>query len=932
MTPAETIDRKVHAQTAEDVLKLLRADPQRGLGEQEVRARLERYGPNELEAEPPVPAWRRFVAQFQNVLVLLLIAAALTSVILWIVEGDSALPYEGLVILAIVILNAVLGFVQESRAERAVAALRAMAAAEARVLRDGEEQRCPARDVVPGDILLIEEGDAIPADARLLTVVELHTQEASLTGESTPVSKNIAPVPEDVSLGDRHDMVFSGTVASSGRGRAVVTTTGMNTELGRIAGMLKRPVAEVTPLQRELDRTGQRIAVGVGVIAVVIIATLVGTAERRDTAHILEALLFGVALAVAAIPEGLAAVITAVLAIGVQRMARRGAIVRKLPAVETLGAATVIASDKTGTLTRNEMTVSVLATASGPVEISGAGYAPEGTLQARGGPLSGVQQTEVQELLEAAALANNASLRQHDGAWVIHGDPTEGALVVAARKAGLREEELNAQLRRVGEIPFSSVRKRMSTLHQDSEHGRQILFCKGAVDVLLSLCTQERRNGETVPLTDSRRREIRTANEQMARQALRTLAVASRSWPENAVIQMGEDLEQDLVLLGLAGMIDSARPEASAAVERARRAGIRPIMITGDHPVTAKAIASQLGLTQNGRVVTGPELESMDAETLSTVARECSVYARVDPEHKLRLVEALKAQGEVVAMTGDGVNDAPALKRADIGVAMGIAGTDVAKEAADMVLTDDNFATIVAAVEEGRTIYANIQKFLRYLLSSNAGEVLTIFGGVVLGEMLGLRGVEGMGTVLALTASQILWINLVTDGPPALALGLDPPEPDVMRHPPRSKKEAVIDKEMLATVVLIGLVMAVGTLGVLDASLPGGLLEGSGDLAYGRTMAFTTLVLFQLFNLFNSRSERRSAFSPHGWNQWLWGAVALSVALQAMVVYTPFLRAMFGVEELSMRDWLVCGAVASTVLWAAEVSKVFRRWRHSERG
>jgi P-type Ca2+ transporter type 2C len=925
MTGAER--KAEYRQAVEEVVAELGCDPQRGLSSEEARARLERYGPNELEAEKPVPAWRRFLAQFRDTLVILLLIATAVSVGLWAYERDSALPYEGLAIFAIVLLNGILGYVQESRAERAVAALRAMSAAEASVVRDGERRSVPASELVPGDVILVEEGDTIPADARLVQSTALQASEASLTGESLPVQKDVRPIEEEVGLGDRSNMLFSGTAATYGRGRAVVTATGMQTELGRIAGMLRRAEDEATPLQKELDRTGKLLGAIVLVIAAVIVATILLVEGVREPAAIFDVLILGVALAVAAVPEGLPAIVTAVLAIGVQRMARRNAIVRRLPAVETLGSATVIASDKTGTLTKNEMTVRTVVTASGRADLGGTGYAPEGEFQRDGRPVNDEPlRAEVERALRAADLANNATLSHNDGRWSVQGDPTEGALIVAARKVGLAQEALDCRFERVGEVPFSSERKLMSTVHRDAEKPERLAaFAKGAPDVLLPRCSHEILGDEARPLTDERREEIRVANERLAGEALRTLGVAFRSLPPET-LDDGVDarIEEGLVFLGLVGMIDPPREEVKVAVDLAKGAGIRPMMITGDHPKTAAAIAQELDISAEGRAITGSELERLPDEELEQEVRESSVYARVNPEHKLRIVRALQKNGQVVAMTGDGVNDAPALKTADIGVAMGITGTDVSKEAADMVLTDDNFASIVAAVEEGRSIFSNIQKFLRYLLSSNIGEVFTMFFGVVLAGVIGLEA-GGAAVALPLLATQILWINLVTDGPPALALGLDPADPAVMDRPPRPQGSGVITRRMWAGIAFVGLVMAAGTLFVLDYALPGGLLEGSGELPYARTMAFTTLMLFQLFNVPNARSDEQSAFHGLFRNPWLWAAIALSLLLQFLVVYAPPLQPAFGTVALSPGDWLLCAVVASSVLWLREISKLVVR-------
>jgi Ca2+-transporting ATPase len=913
----------------DDLLATLGTDDRNGLTGEEAHSRLQRHGRNELAAEQPVPAWRRFLAQFEDVLVILLLIATAISAALWAFERDAALPYEAIAILAVVLLNATMGYVQESRAEAAVAALRAMSAAAATVMRDGVRRSIPAAEIVPGDLILIEEGDTIPADARLIDSASLQTAEAALTGESLPVTKGIAPIGADVPLGDRDNMVFSGTTATYGHARAIVTATGMRTEMGRIAGLLKETRDDPTPLQRELDRTGKVLGLVVIAIAIVMIVTIVVVEDVRGAAALFDVLILGVALAVAAVPEGLPAVVTAVLAIGVQRMARRNALVRHLAAVETLGSASVIAADKTGTLTKNEMTVRVIVTASGRVTFEGSGYAPSGAVRAAGGgAMDGALREELQRALSAADRANNATIQEHDGRWIVQGDPTEGALLVAARKAGVDSHVLDERLPRIGEVPFSSERKLMSTLHRDAEQrGRGVVFTKGAPDVLLTRCTRELVGSERRPLTPGRRAEILAANEALAGEALRTLGVAGRWLTAEALAEHAarpdERLEQDLVFAGLIGIIDPPRPEAKAAVTRARRAGIRPMMITGDHPRTAAVIAQELGISTDGRAITGAELEKLPPDGDPALIAQVSVYARVNPEHKLRIVNALRSTGAIVAMTGDGVNDAPALKKADIGVAMGITGTDVSKEAADMVLADDNFVSIVAAVEEGRAIFANIRKFLRYLLSSNMGEVMTMFFGVLLAGVIGLEG--GDALVLPLLATQILWINLVTDGPPALALGVDPPDEGLMDQPPRPAGERVITPRMWRGILLVGVIMAAGTLFVLDASLPGGFVDGAGDIRYAQTMAFTTLMLFQIFNVVNARSDERSAFARLFTNGWLWVAMGGSVGLQVMVVYAPFLQRAFGTTALTGRDWMVCVAVSSSVLWLRELSKLIAR-------
>jgi len=919
-----------YQQTIDAVLSALGTDGHNGLRESEARARLERYGRNELAVEKPIPAWRKFLAQFQDALVILLLVATAISAGLWLYERDTTLPYEAIAIFAVVLLNATMGYVQESRAESAVAALKKMAAAHAKVCRDGERRSVPGAEVVPGDIILVEEGDTVPADARVIHSTSLRTAEAALTGESLPIAKDSAPIPDEVGIGDRDNMVFSGTTAAYGRGRAVVVATGMHTEMGRIAGMLRATPDDTTPLQKELHRVGKVLGLVVIVIAVVMIATIILLEHVSGWSAIFDVLILGIALAVAAVPEGLPAVVTAVLSLGVQRMAKRNAIMRRLAAVETLGSANVIASDKTGTLTKNEMTVRTVVTASGRVKLGGTGYAPVGEVEnEEGGPVEGPLRTELERALAVADRANNAVLQHEDGRWSIQGDPTEAALIVAARKAGLDAERLGGRFERVGEVPFSSERKLMSTVHTDAEkEGRLLVFSKGAPDILLARCSEELVGENTRPLTEQRRKEITAINEDLARRALRTLGMAYRSVPasELEVDDVDERVERELVFAGLLGMIDPPREEVKDAVRRAEGAGIRPIMITGDHPVTAQVIARELGIVADGRAITGAELAATSDDSLVELARTVSVYARVNPEHKLRIVKALQHEGAVVAMTGDGVNDAPALKTADIGVAMGITGTDVSKEAADMVLADDNFATIVAAVEEGRSIFSNIRKFLRFLLSSNMGEVLTMFFGVILAGVIGLEA-EGSAVALPLLATQLLWINLVTDGAPALALGVDPASEGVMARPPRPAGEPVITRRMWSGIFFVAVVMAAGTLGVLDASLPGGLIAGSGDMPYAQTMAFTTLMIFQLFNVFNARSDERSAFRGLFTNGWLWAAIGLALALQMAVVYVPVLQQAFSTVSLSLGDWVRCAAVASSVLWLREVSKAVTRMR-----
>ena len=896
----------------------LAADTTRGLDSHEAALRLARDGPNELHATPPVPRWRKVLAQFQDPLVYLLLAALAIAFVAWAIEGWVGWPIDALVITVIVVLNGVLGYLQEARAEDAVAALAKFTTATSSVLRDGQLRRLPSAELVKGDLLMLGEGDAVGADARLVQSASLRALEASLTGESEAVLKDTATLPSPAALGDRLCMVFKGTSIAQGTGRAVVTATGMDTEVGSIASML-----DATPLETEVQRIGRALGIAVVVIAVVVVGTILLISDIRSAADVIEVLLVGVSLAVAAVPEGLPAILSVVLALGVQRMARQNAIVKKLSSVETLGSASVICSDKTGTLTRSEMTIERVMTASGSSRITGTGYAPDGQVEHEGAALtSGPVHQEHVAVLSGGSLAGNAELRQTAGGeWRIEGDPTEAAFLVAERKFGMTERR-KRRFERVGEIPFTSERKMMSTIECDHENGDAVLvITKGAPDVLLGRCTRVRVGMETVELDAALSKRILTDVDTLSDAALRTLAVAYRLLAAGESRDAAESLEHDLAYVGTVGMIDPPRPEAAEAIREARRAGIRVMMITGDHPRTAARIAADLGIVPPGSpALTGLELDAMDDPTFNAAVQTNSVYARVAPMHKLRIVAALQAEGDVVAMTGDGVNDAPALKAADIGIAMGVTGTEVTKQAAKMILADDNFATIVVAVREGRGIFDSIRKFLRYLLSSNMGEVLTVFLGVVGASVIGLKGASGT-VVLPLLATQILWFNLVTDSGPALAMGVDPPSGDVMALRPRRRDERIIDARMWSSVVQIGIVMALATLLTIDLLLPGGLVEGARDLTTARTAGFTVLVFAKLFNCFNARSDTVSAFSHPFVNRWLWGAVALSALLQVAVVSLPFLNTAFGTVPLTAGDWALCVAMGSSVLWCSEVRK-----------
>jgi Ca2+-transporting ATPase len=922
---------------ADEVARGLDTDPARGLSSDEVEARRRRHGPNALASRPPVPAWRKLLAELHDPLVYLLLGAVVVSLAAWWFEGAHGWPFEALVVLGIVIANALLGYVEEAKAEQAIAALQRLTEASASVWRDGAQQRVPAVEVVPGDILILAEGDAVAADARVLSASNLRVAEASLTGESEPVQKQSAQLDAPAALADRVNMAYKGTAVARGAGRAVVTATGMSTEMGHIAGLLEQTQEDPTPLEVEIARIGRALGIAVVLIAVVVVGTVLAISRPDSPREIVEVLLLGVSLAVAAVPEGLPAVLSVVLAVGVQRMAKQRAIVKKLSSVETLGSTSVICSDKTGTLTRNEMTIERIVTHGGEVEVSGSGYIPKGELTAHGAPLGdGPLRKEVELVLRGGALANDAVLSEHAGSWTLQGDPTDGAFLVAERKAQLTSER-EQRFERVAELPFTSERKLMSTIARDrSQPDKYLLVTKGAPDVLVERCRSEQAGDRAVPLGDERRAHILGQVDALSDRALRTLAVAYRLLPGGQVPDTSrpgveEELERDLVFAGVVGMIDPPRPEAAAAVAVARAAGVRTIMITGDHPRTAARIAESLGVVSGVATArTGLELERLDEPGLRAMVREHSVFARVAPEHKLRIVDALQADGAIVAMTGDGVNDAPALKSADIGIAMGITGTEVSKEAAKMILADDNFATIVSALREGRLIYDNIQKFLRYLLSSNIGEVLTVFLGVI---GAGWFGLEQNGSIIVpLLATQILWINLLTDTAPALALGVDPPTEDVMGRPPRSRREPIINREFQLGVLFVGAAMALVTLFTLDMKLPGGFIAGSASVEEARTAAFTVLVFAQLFNCFNSRSERKSAFVGLHHGPLLWGAVLVSALLQVLVVSLPLLNAAFDTVPLSFGDWLTCIALGSVVLWVDELKKLvasgLRRARH----
>jgi potassium/sodium efflux P-type ATPase len=916
------------------VAAALGTDPQRGLSAAEAASRLARDGPNALRAAPQRSRWHRVLAQLRDPLVGLLLVAAGVALLAWWVEGRHGWPADAIVIAVVVLLNALIGWLQENKAASAVAALARMTAASSSVLRDGRVQQVPSSQLVRGDVLVLTEGDAVGADARLLQAAALHLLEASLTGESEAVSKDAATLPAPAALGDRLNMVYKGTAVAQGSGRALVTAIGMQSEVGAIATMLDETADKPTPLQREVARLGRALAVAAVLISVVVVGTILFTSQVATLAELVRVLLLGVSLAVAVVPEGLPAILSVVLALGVQRMAKEQAIVKQLASVETLGSASVIATDKTGTLTRAEMTVVRVLTASGAGDVTGIGYAPIGRVEQAGAALQdGPLRDEIMAVLAGGSLAGNAHLHEASpGQWQIQGDPTEAAFLVAERKLGGAEQRLRRYVRQA-EIPFTADRKMMSTIEADQDRrGAPMLFTKGAPGAVLACCTRARVGSAMVELDIAMRQRLLADVGGLADAALRTLAVASRPLEADEDLAAGPALEHDLVYAGTVGIIDPPRAEAAVAIAQAHRAGIRVVMITGDHPRTALRIAADLGLASPGaQALTGLQLEAMDDPAFAAAVRHTPVFARVAPKHKLRIVHALQAGGDVVAMTGDGVNDAPALKAADIGIAMGMTGTEVTKEAARMILADDNFATIVEAVRVGRGVLDNIRKFLRYLLSSNLGEVLTVFGGVVGAGLIGLDlagASAGDAVVLPLLATQILWINLITDAGPALAMGVDPVADDVMTRAPRRQDSPMIDRAMWLGVLDTGLVMAVVTLLTIDMFLPGGLIAGSHDLASARTAGFTVLVLAQLFNCFNARSETASAWHGLFANRWLWGAVSLSVLLQVAVVHVPLLNSAFGTVPLDATQWLVSLGMASLVLWWGELRKLVRRRWH----
>ena len=875
-----------HAYSIERVLRTL-ATTNSGLTAGEAALRLARVGPNELRAVEHVSPWHTLAGQFKNVLIVILLAATVVSALL----GHTL---EAFVIAIIVTFAVLLGFVQEFRAERALEALKKMAAPVAHVIRDGIERALPAREIVPGDLVVLRAGDRVPADGRITLAANLAIDESALTGESAPVTKTDSPLgDDDVPVGDRRNMAYAGTLVTYGRGQSVAVATGMDTEFGRISALVQSVEPGRTPLQENLDRVGALL----GKVALLVVALIVVLGIWRGLPA-LEMVVFGIALAVAVVPEALPAVVTIALAIGVRRMVKRNALVCRLPVVETLGSTSVICSDKTGTLTRNEMTVRRVFVAGRMLSVSGAGYEPVGEF--RDDDRLTVPDPSVLEMLRGGVLASDARLRCEGGRWLIDGDSTEAALVVAAAKAALDQAALGEQFPRIDEIPFSSERRRMTTLHEWT--GIPVAYSKGAADVIFDSCTAWISEKGEAPLTRDVRARLEEVERQMAADGLRVLAVARK------FARTIDDAEQGMTLLGLVAIMDPPRPEVRSAVQTCQAAGIRPVMITGDHPATATSVARELGLLKTGRVVSGKDLAQLSDAQLDQQVHDISVYARVSPPDKLRVISAWQKRREVVAMTGDGVNDAPALKKADVGIAMGITGTDVSKEAASITLLDDNFASIVAAVEEGRIVFANIKKFLMYLLSSNLGEILLMAGAVL------------AGLPLPLTAVQVLYVNLASDGLPALALAVDPPEDDLMRRKPRDPRDGIFTRPVIVLMLAGGLWS-----GMANIALFSWLLASGRPVEQAMGMTFVSLVLIQLFKAYNYRSDRLSVFHRPFANYWLNLAVGWELALLAALVYGSWLHGPFTTFSFTAADWLLVAAPAVSVVPVIEIAKAMER-------
>ncbi|MEG4009122.1 cation-transporting P-type ATPase [Microcoleus sp. Pol11C1] len=931
-----------HTVAIDQTLQQLSSNKDAGLSSQQVSERLQQYGPNELEETGGRSPWSIFVDQFTNIMLLMLMGVAVISGFLDF--RSNTFPKDAIAIFAIVILNGILGYLQESSAEKALAALKNLASPLVRVVREGKTSEIAAKELVPGDVMLLEAGVKIAADARLIETSNLQVRESALTGEALAVTKQAElELPEDASLGDRLNLIFQGTEVVQGRAKAIVTNTGMQTELGKIATMLQSVESEPTPLQQRMSQLGNVLVSGaLSLVAIVVIGGMITFQNGSigfDTSRWEELLEVSLSMAVAVVPEGLAAVVTVTLALGTRRMVKRNALIRKLPAVETLGSVTTICSDKTGTLTQNKMVVQLVSTGDCTVAVAGDGYAPIGDFTDRltSAKINNLEEyPELESLLIACAVCNDAVLQQEQQEWQILGDPTEGALLCVAAKAGIYKEKQSQLLPRTAEFPFSSERKRMSVICEvpgrsgnsgfpaaEGQQSNYLMLTKGSPELTLERCKGIIVGDRVQPLTQEMRDRILVENNNMASGGLRVLGFAYKLW-ENVPPEGSEETsEQDMIWLGLVSMLDAPRPEVREAVVKCRNAGIRVVMITGDHQLTAKAIAYDLGIaTEGDRVLTGQELEKLSQEELKQQVEQVSVYARVSPEHKLRIVQALQSWGKFVAMTGDGVNDAPALKQADIGIAMGITGTDVSKEASDMVLLDDNFATIVAAAEEGRVVYSNIRRFIKYILGSNIGEVLTIAAA----PLMGLGGVP-------LTPLQILWMNLVTDGVPALALAVEPGEPNVMKRPPFSPRESIFARGLGSYMIRIGIIFAILTIAMMSwaygyTTSPNHV----GDPEAWKTMVFTTLCLAQMGHAIAIRSNTQLTIELNPLtNVFVWGAVIVTTILQLMLIYVPPLRAFFGTHYLTGFELLVCFGFSALMFVWIEMEKLFLRFYKSRK-
>ncbi|ELS32526.1 MULTISPECIES: cation-translocating P-type ATPase [Pseudanabaena] len=904
-----------HTLDVDESIALLQSDADQGITNQEVETRFQRYGANELVAKIGRSSLQIFIDQFTNIMLIMLMAVAVVSAILDI--RDHEFPKDAIAISSIVLLNGILGYMQETNAEKALAALKRMSSPKVRVIRDGGVIEIDGKNLVPGDIMLLEAGVQVAADGRLLDEQNLQVRESALTGEAEAVNKEAKLIlEEDAGLGDRLNCVYQGTEVVQGRAKVLVTKTGMQTELGKIAALIQNVETEDTPLQQRMTQLGNVLVTGSLVLVGLVVVG--GMLNKGDFGELLKTSL---SMAVAVVPEGLPAVVTVTLALGTQRMVRRNALIRRLPAVETLGSVTTICSDKTGTLTQNKMVVQGIRTGLHSLQVTGDGYAPIGEFTIDGVPEKPTFAVnnipEVQQLLMACVFCNDAILQQKNGEWIIIGDPTEGALIVLASKGGCDAAEWQHRMPRVFEVPFSSERKRMSVLVQ-GEHGGNVLFCKGSPELTLECCTHIQIGDRIDPIADLQRQQVLAQNNELASRGLRVLGFAYRNFPEIPEGGLNESDESNLIWVGLVGMLDAPRPEVREAVKRCREAGIRPVMITGDHQLTAKAIAEDLGIAQLGdRVLTGRELEKMSATDLDREVQEVSVYARVSPEHKLRIVQSLQRQHQFVAMTGDGVNDAPALKQADIGIAMGITGTDVSKEASDMILLDDNFATIVAATEEGRVVYTNIRRFIKYILGSNIGEVITIATAPLI------------GLTVPLSPLQILWMNLVTDGLPALALAVEPAEPNVMKKPPVDPRENIFARGMGAYMVRIGIILAIITIVLMVWAH--GFTNTHFNETYVKerwaTMVFTTLCLAQMGHAIAIRSNTQLTIELNPMtNLYVWGSVIMTTVLQLVLIYVEPFRRFFGTHLITPTELAICFGFSALMFVWIELEKLVIRW------